>query len=204
MEENKKCIRHKVKLEPIKQPQPDISPEREDFASESFLTFTLFDSISKLQEKNKKDQGVILNQIIDQLLQKKYENALTITSMMTERKNLVKLYQKHKYRQYQNELDSAIKMSLTEHGSHHQDFTYENLLLLQEQIGFVNVGLSDEEIKAIGICTLDEPDICSICLNHGDSGKVLLCSHFFHTECIDKWLKEKKSCPLCLSDAIVR
>ena len=127
---------------------------------------------------------------------------------MTERKNYLKLYQKQKYRKYQIEVDNAIKMSLVdaygENAYENQDMTYENLLSLQEKIGFVKIGLTDEQIQDIPISKLDELDTCSICFNQGDVGKVLLCGHFFHTECIDQWLREKKSCPLCLSEAIIR
>lgn len=44
---------------------------------------------------------------------------------------------------------------------------------------------------------------CSICLmeyENGDKFRNLPCSHMFHPECIDKWLKLKPSCPVCKSD----
>ena len=133
---------------------------------------------------------------------------MAISSFMSEKKGLVKLYQKYVHRQYRSEVDTAIKMSLTDNyrnlAQDEQEFTYESLLSLQEEIGYVKVGLSDEEIQGIAISNLDQPDTCSICLGQGDYGKVLPCSHFFHSECIDQWLKEKRSCPLCLSEAIIR
>ena len=85
-----------------------------------------------------------------------------------------------------------------------QDYTYESLLLLEEKIGYVKIGLSDEQIQSIPISKFEALDTCSICFNQGDIGKILLCGHFFHAECIDQWLKEKKTCPLCLSENIIR
>nr|XP_043635876.1 E3 ubiquitin-protein ligase At1g63170-like [Erigeron canadensis] len=45
-----------------------------------------------------------------------------------------------------------------------------------------------------------EDAVCCICLaKYADDEelKELPCSHFFHTECVDKWLKINASCPLC-------
>ncbi|XP_041765552.1 uncharacterized protein LOC121590178 [Anopheles merus] len=45
--------------------------------------------------------------------------------------------------------------------------------------------------------------LCPICLEHIDaaSGKSLaLCAHQFHSPCIDRWLEEKKCCPVCRCD----
>ena len=50
-------------------------------------------------------------------------------------------------------------------------------------------------------------DVCSICLenlfpdieNFENSNQVieLKCSHMFHKECLDPWIKTNKNCPLC-------
>ncbi|XP_068648784.1 E3 ubiquitin-protein ligase At1g63170-like [Aristolochia californica] len=45
-----------------------------------------------------------------------------------------------------------------------------------------------------------EDAVCSICLaKYGDNEELreLPCVHFFHVECVDKWLKINASCPLC-------
>ena len=41
---------------------------------------------------------------------------------------------------------------------------------------------------------------CSVCLEDVASGQVmrlLPCAHRFHKDCIDKWLQQKASCPIC-------
>ncbi|KAI3811120.1 hypothetical protein L1987_20837 [Smallanthus sonchifolius] len=45
-----------------------------------------------------------------------------------------------------------------------------------------------------------EDAVCCICLaKYGDDDllRELPCTHFFHTECVDRWLKINASCPLC-------
>ncbi|KAF3668418.1 putative sulfate transporter 3.5-like [Capsicum annuum] len=48
-----------------------------------------------------------------------------------------------------------------------------------------------------------EDAVCCICLakyEDNDELRELPCSHFFHTQCVDKWLKINASCPLCKSE----
>ncbi|XP_073276186.1 E3 ubiquitin-protein ligase At1g63170-like [Primulina huaijiensis] len=48
-----------------------------------------------------------------------------------------------------------------------------------------------------------EDAVCCICLAkyaHNDELRELPCSHFFHKDCVDKWLKINASCPFCKTD----
>ncbi|KAK4274388.1 hypothetical protein QN277_017616 [Acacia crassicarpa] len=48
-----------------------------------------------------------------------------------------------------------------------------------------------------------EDAVCCICLakyENNDELRELQCSHLFHKDCVDKWLKINASCPLCKSD----
>lgn len=48
---------------------------------------------------------------------------------------------------------------------------------------------------------IEEDEMCSICLSTFDEGeKVKMlpkCTHTFHPDCIDEWLRTRSSCPLC-------
>lgn len=50
-----------------------------------------------------------------------------------------------------------------------------------------------------------EHDTCVICLTDfsrdaTEKTRALTCDHEFHDECLEKWLNEKKTCPLCRED----
>ena len=60
--------------------------------------------------------------------------------------------------------------------------------------GFVAAGTENERSVSA------EDAICCICLGkYKDDVQLreLPCSHHFHVECVDKWLKINASCPLC-------
>ena len=46
---------------------------------------------------------------------------------------------------------------------------------------------------------------CSICLGwyeNGDELRILACSHHFHLNCVDEWLKITATCPLCVRSIV--
>jgi len=82
---------------------------------------------------------------------------------------------------------------------------YEQNLLLAERLGSVNVGFSDMQLRRIptfeykSTMKFDEEN-CPICIDPWEVGqqlKRIQCLHCFHARCIDHWLKQKKSCPVC-------
>jgi hypothetical protein len=196
---------NKANFELIKQPNPDESPEIDEQFSFEFPLSHPESHLDYLKQIIKRNHEVRSTQKITQLHQQSYENAQIISKLFEEKKNLIKMYQKEKYRKYRYEMDAAIKLSLQrENGAQNEpDFTYEGLLLLGERIGSVNVGLSTDQIGRISEQAIGRLEMCSICLNSGDFGKVLVCGHFFHSECIDKWLSTKKICPMCLTDVVL-
>ncbi len=50
----------------------------------------------------------------------------------------------------------------------------------------------DDEILIV----VDEGECC-ICYEGMVEGKMLICGHIYHKECINKWFKEKRICPYC-------
>lgn len=44
---------------------------------------------------------------------------------------------------------------------------------------------------------------CSICLeSHCDTVAEVTCGHIFHLTCMETWLKQKNSCPLCQANVV--
>lgn len=76
--------------------------------------------------------------------------------------------------------------------------------------------LKDEAKKAIGqlqVRTLlqgdqetgPEADTCAVCIESykpGDVVSIMTCSHFFHKTCIEPWLLEHRTCPMCKCDIL--
>nr|GMC65262.1 E3 ubiquitin-protein ligase At1g63170-like [Ipomoea batatas] len=63
-----------------------------------------------------------------------------------------------------------------------------------EEGGFLAEGTEKERVIS------GEDAVCCICLSKyedNDELRELPCSHFFHAQCVDKWLKINASCPLC-------
>ncbi|WBW71341.1 ubiquitin-protein ligase E3 [Schizosaccharomyces osmophilus] len=88
--------------------------------------------------------------------------------------------------------------------------TYEDMLLLNSIIGSVKppVAVQKDLDRAGGIFPMMEPDDrCLVCLSDYEQGdecrRLLSCDHFFHRECIDKWLlSSQNSCPLCRAKGV--
>ena len=87
------------------------------------------------------------------------------------------------------------------------EMTYEQLLELEEQMGNVSNGLTDEEIKALKhdkfIKNKYLEDKCIICqYNFKELEPVvgLPCKHCFHFNCLKPWIEKQHYCPLCKSN----
>ena len=74
-----------------------------------------------------------------------------------------------------------------------------------------NQGMSREQINEIPIISFEknsqtakgEEEKCSICITEYENGekiRKLPCSHLFHPECVDTWLVQNSSCPVCKHD----
>ncbi|WOL18658.1 putative E3 ubiquitin-protein ligase HIP1 isoform X1 [Canna indica] len=92
------------------------------------------------------------------------------------------------------------------------NMSYEELLALEERIGDVSTGLSEDAtircLTEIIYCFSHddcEEDSCPICLEaykDRDCLGRLNCKHIFHSSCVKKWLLIKNICPICKSSAL--
>ncbi|KAK4337878.1 hypothetical protein RND71_042365 [Anisodus tanguticus] len=113
-------------------------------------------------------------------------------------------------------LDQSVFFGMADIHDRHRDMridvdnmSYEELLALEERIGNVCTGLSEETIlsrlkqhKYICIKIKDPVDSepCCICQEEYKDGEdlgALECGHDFHADCIKQWLKHKNLCPVC-------
>lgn len=88
--------------------------------------------------------------------------------------------------------------------------TYEELLALEERIGYVKVGLSASDIAQLPKVAVQgeaADELCCVCLQQFEVGteakQLPTCGHIFHCACIDEWLDKKKTCPLCVAEVRV-
>jgi hypothetical protein len=88
-------------------------------------------------------------------------------------------------------------------GSH---TSYEELLELAERLGPAQPrGLSRDEISRLPSRTHRKKDgddkSCVVCMSEFQTREKIRtlrpCHHDFHQKCIDRWLKEHNTCPIC-------
>ncbi|XP_067135499.1 uncharacterized protein [Centruroides vittatus] len=100
---------------------------------------------------------------------------------------------------------------------------YETLLQLTENIGDECQGLKKQQVSSLPTRkyfsaqsskstastseTSQECRDCTICLceyQNNDLLRLLPCSHEFHANCIDRWLKSHRTCPICRVEVTVK
>jgi E3 ubiquitin-protein ligase RNF38/44 len=75
-------------------------------------------------------------------------------------------------------------------------------------------GLQDQEFKDLNQVNYrptenlsEENKKCIICMTEyepNEALKLLPCTHRFHAQCIEQWLKDHSKCPICKKDARTR
>ncbi|GAB2293784.1 hypothetical protein Dimus_027998 [Dionaea muscipula] len=118
-------------------------------------------------------------------------------------------------------LDQTVLFGMADMHDQHRDMrldvdnmSYEELLALEERIGNVCTGLSEETVlsrmkqrKYLSAMSEELMDMepCCICQeDYGDGEDLgtLDCGHDFHTKCIKQWLAQKNLCPICKTTAL--
>ncbi|KAF3443555.1 hypothetical protein FNV43_RR13241 [Rhamnella rubrinervis] len=111
-------------------------------------------------------------------------------------------------------LDQSVFFGVADIHDRHRDMrldvdnmSYEELLALEERIGNVSTGLSEETILnrlkekkySVALRPQLEAEPCCICqedYNEGVDLGTLECGHDFHKDCIKQWLMHKNLCPI--------
>ncbi|XP_027110378.1 E3 ubiquitin ligase BIG BROTHER-related-like isoform X2 [Coffea eugenioides] len=107
---------------------------------------------------------------------------------------------------------SETPVRVTNHSLRQDDIdpdnmTYEELQSLGEAVGHESKGLSEVLIARLptfkyktGLFSKKRKKECVICCSEYKSGArltTLPCAHQYHSECITRWLKLNKNCPVC-------
>ena len=70
----------------------------------------------------------------------------------------------------------------------------------QPQLRMPNFG---NEMCAVCMCSMLEPDVeATGTEDEAPSLMQLTCTHVFHTECVEPWLRMNRECPICKRDAV--
>ncbi|KAI4366438.1 hypothetical protein MLD38_022317 [Melastoma candidum] len=112
-------------------------------------------------------------------------------------------------------LEQSVFFGMADIHDRHRDMrldvdnmSYEELLALEERIGNVSTGLSEETIlarlkqrqHAAADGSSEDIEPCCVCQEEyiaGDDLGALECGHDFHRDCIKQWLMLKNLCPVC-------
>jgi hypothetical protein len=107
------------------------------------------------------------------------------------------------------ELDFLIGFSATEKSSNITSLLFDKILKYirkqeENKVFSKKTKLNSDEIKYVSttkLCKKQDSDlVCGICQDEIKKKKKissLNCSHYYHTVCINKWLKQHNSCPTC-------
>ena len=104
-------------------------------------------------------------------------------------------------------MDLLHMMTRADHHDNIDNMDYDRLLEMFGD-GSENRGASTTTIRSLPSTTLHDVEKelpqdcrkCAICLDdfkNGQKRKTLECLHGFHNKCIDRWLKNNASCPIC-------
>lgn len=125
---------------------------------------------------------IIDNEIISPL--KQYQNQIPQRNLNNNNNNVLRHANSHIFRRPQLFADNIISFNISEENDD------ENVTKL---------------VSIIPVFTVKEKNInnnnkCAICLSDfevGEKKSTLPCMHSFHYNCIERWIKKKKSCPIC-------
>ena len=159
--------------------------------------------IKKYVQVNKQD-----NAISDKNLKKYFDDPIQKNVMpVPNKKNEVKKLPNVTFDEY-----LAMKMQQNEYNKlerhDYWKYQYHNNIPNIPKEEKIEKGLKKFEIERIldknnfNASEISEKDICNICLSSYENNRdfrKLKCNHWYHYECISKWLETKPKCPICKS-----
>ena len=174
----------------------------------------------KILEEKIKEKQKIVEQKNNQIKNVKDNISKMNESIKTKNENIEKMMKElddfrkqnedleKKINDIAEELDEAggldLSGSLSVGQPNVDEMTYEQLLELEEQMGSVANGLTEEEIKNLKydkyVKDKYSEDKCIICQYNFielESIVGLPCKHFFHFNCLKPWVDKQHYCPLC-------
>ena len=174
----------------------------------------------KILEEKIKEKQKIVEQKNNQIKNVKENISKMNESIKTKNENIEKMMKElddfrkqnedleKKINDIAEELDEAggldLSGSLSVGQPNVDEMTYEQLLELEEQMGSVANGLTEEEIKNLKydkyVKDKYSEDKCIICQYNFielESIVGLPCKHFFHFNCLKPWVDKQHYCPLC-------
>ena len=135
------------------------------------------------------------------------ENATTQTATTTARENTSSSGEDARASPLMNVITSMIRQSLSSQSTAGDESAPRSL---NDIHFYVNIdpqsssGLSIQELNEfthLRISDNDDASVCSICQNRILSQSIVreiqICHHIFHPECIDEWLIQHDTCPVC-------
>ena len=76
-----------------------------------------------------------------------------------------------------------------------------SIIVYKEWFGFQTRRKFLKRLDAVPEATEEQlcelKDVCCICFTEMNEGKVLQCSHIFHSACLRKWFQLRTTCPMC-------
>jgi len=70
----------------------------------------------------------------------------------------------------------------------------------EDETPSVRVTLPMHTVTRDDLLERDDALMCAVCMEEfdvGDTQRVLPCSHCFHKDCVDRWFRRRRDCPMC-------
>ncbi|CDU15902.1 RING zinc finger protein, putative [Plasmodium yoelii] len=108
-----------------------------------------------------------------------------------------------------NEISKPLKQD-TQNGYTKSDNNLDDMYSQDDQVKFTNEEIlpdNDENINKFNKQTNENEDMCSICMvdyMENDNIMIMPCDkrHFFHSNCLSKWLNKSQVCPICRTNIV--